>query len=150
MIAIPCVTAHYFLPALREELSVEILDAIALTAREVQRRGIRRAGLLATEATLVSALFSRELERLGVQTLVPGPALQPQVNHLLQRNIKAGLPPEEARYRQVRDDLFQRGAEAIVLGCTEFTQLRRCGCADETVVDVTQVLAKAALEACGA
>lgn len=148
VIAIPCVTAHYFLPALREELSVEILDAVALTAREVQRRGLRRVGLLATEATVVSGLFTRELESLGIQTLVPSPEVQPEVNHLLYRNIKAGLPPEETRYQLVWEDLSGRGAEAIVLGCTEFTQLHRYR-TGEAVVDVAQVLAKAALEACG-
>lgn len=149
VIAIPCVTAHFFYEDLSRELRKPIIHDIRETAVYLQNRGVSSVGILATEGTVMSGLFSQELLPLGIRPILPDAGLQQDVTHLIYRNIKAGNPPEMDRFQKVTESLRSRGAEVILLGCTELSVLARDRQLGPGFLDTTQILARESILRCG-
>ena len=148
-IAIPCVTAHFFYDELSRELRRPIIQDIRATAVYLKERGIGSVGILATEGTVMSGLFSQELLPLGIRPVLPDRRGQQDVNHLIYQNIKAGLPAEMDRLRRVERDLRSRGAEVIVLGCAELSVLAQQQPLGPGFLDSAQILARESILRCG-
>ncbi len=148
-IAIPCITAHYFYDALQSAVSTPIIHDVAETARYLKDRGVKRAGIMATEGTIRAGLFHRFLEEAGIRPVAPSPDRQGDVNHLIYQNVKAGQLAEMDRFFAVREELTQNGAEVIILGCTELSVIKR----DETIgpgfLDSLEILAQQSILRCG-
>ena len=110
---------------------------------------ITRVGIMATTGTIRTGLFRRELERQGLEPVVPSAERQADVMHLIYRNIKANKPAEMDRFHAVRRELQDRGAQAIILGCTELSLIKR----DEEIgpgfIDAMEVLAQQSVVRCG-
>ena len=70
VIATPCITAHYFHSALQEQIGLPMIHGIACVARQLKESGIRRVGLMATDGTVQSGIFQRQLEALGFRVFV--------------------------------------------------------------------------------
>ncbi|SEM46681.1 aspartate/glutamate racemase family protein [Nonomuraea pusilla] len=120
VLAVPCNTAHAFVPALADEAGIELVSIIEVTADALAADGVRAAGLLATSGTLRSGLYAGALRRRGVTALEPGEAGQRQVMAAIAA-VKAGhAGPEHGRaLEDVARTLAARGAERIVAACTE-------------------------------
>jgi len=121
VLAMPCNTAHAFLPQLREAASVPFLDMIDETVRRVS---VRTVGLLATSGTIRSGIYGRAFAARGIELLVPNGDGQRTVVRAIEA-IKAArsLGEVETAMRTVVDGLRTRGAEAVVAGCTEISLL---------------------------
>ena len=148
-IAIPCVTAHYFYKELSASISTPILNGVEETAQLLKESGVERVGIMATDGTVLSGLFSDALERRGIRPIVPSRERQQDVMHLIYRNIKAGLAPEMDRFHAVRQELREKGAEVIILGCTELSMIKRDREIGPGFLDAMEVLAKQAVLRCG-
>lgn len=149
LIAIPCMTAHYFYSELSERTQLPIINAIEETAHYLKQRGIRRAGIMATEGTIASKLFHKAFACHGIDSIVPTPERQKDVNHLIYKNIKAGVPAEMDRFHRVESELQTAGAEVIVLGCTELSLIKRDHPLSAGYLDAMEVLAQQAVLRCG-
>ena len=141
-IAIPCVTAHYFHKELQGVIPVPIINGVMETAILLKSHGIKKVGIMATDGTIRSELLSRELDLAGIIPVVPSSKRQEDVMHLIYENVKAGKPADMQRFRRVQQELFDCGAEVILLGCTELSLIKR----DENIgpgfLDVMEVLAR--------
>ena len=141
-IAIPCVTAHYFHKELQGVIPVPIINGVIETANLLKSHGIKKAGIMATDGTIRSGLPARELDLAGIIPVGPSPTRQEDVMHLIYENVKAGKPADMKRFRRVQQELFDCGAEVILLGCTELSLIKR----DENIgpgfLDVMEVLAR--------
>ena len=149
VIAIPCITAHYFQEELEEKIGVPILHAIEETAQYLKEAGIMRAGILATDGTMESRLFQKAFEAYGLQWVTPDERGQKQVMHLIYENVKAGCPVETDRFEEVSGQLFDRGAQAVLLACTELSLIKRDHPVGPGILDVMEVLARKAVRTCG-
>jgi len=148
-IAIPCVTAHYFYKDLSSAIPVPIVNGVEETAIHLKENGIHRVGIMATDGTVLSGLFSDALERRGIRPILPSKPRQQDVMHLIYRNVKAGLPPEMNRFRAVQRELLDSGAEAIILGCTELSVIQKNHNIGPGFLDAMEVLARQAILRCG-
>ncbi len=149
-IAIPCVTAHCFYEDLRREVSVPILHGIEATASLLRDAGIQKVGIMATTGTVQTQLFQNKLTALGIEPIVPDQATQKDVMHLIFDCIKADRPADMAVFRRVEDRLRGRGAQVILLGCTELSLIKRDNALGPGFLDVLEVLARQAVLQCGA
>ncbi len=151
VLAIPCVTAHYFQSQLEEEIGIPILHAIEETALYLKETGVSKAGILATDGTVESKLFQDIFAAQNIECLTPKKAHQEAVMHLIYKNVKADCPPDGARIAAVCQEMKDAGAEVILLGCTELSLLKKEFDAVSKVkcIDVCEVLARAAVKACG-
>ena len=141
-IAIPCVTAHYFHKELQEAVPVPILNGVAETVQLLKAKGIKKVGLMATDGTIRSGLLSRELDNAGIISVIPSAERQADVMHLIYENVKAGEPADMLRFRRVQQELFDCGAEVILLGCTELSIIKRDEKIGPGFLDVMEVLAR--------
>lgn len=149
VIAIPCITAHFFQKQLEAEIACPILHAIEETARYLQEEGIRHVGIMATDGTIASHLFQDILSQYEIACTVPEPEGQAKVMHIIYENVKAGLPIEQALFDAVAKELFDKGAEVVLLGCTELSMVKRNHEIGNRFLDVMEVLARQAVLACG-
>ena len=148
----PCNTAHYFHGQLQERVHIPLLNMLELTCQALKRRGITRAGLLATTGTIETGIYQRAAQKLQVELLLPTPEEQTWVMDLIYQGVKAGDPNcDPKRVQCVIDRLLtQRGAQAVILGCTELPLAVQMYRIQAPCVDPTLELAKGAIrQACG-
>ena len=69
--------------------------------------------------------------------------------HLIYRNIKAGKPVEMDRFCSVEEELRAKGAQAIILGCTELSLIKRDHSLGPGFLDAMEILARSAILKCG-
>lgn len=149
VIAVPCITAHYFQRELETSIGVRMLNAISDCADLLRENGVTNAGLMATEGTVGTGLFQRELESRGISLTVPGCEGQRRVTSLIYDCVKRGVPPDMELFRLVREELAGKGAQVVLLGCTELSVIKKDYDTGSGVVDVMEVLASSAVKACG-
>ncbi len=121
-IAMPCNTAHGWIGGMRAATRLPILDIIDATVAELVRQGIPHGpvGLMGTAATLEMRLYQDRLQSLGWVCLTPGAAemaelVTPAIAAVKANQIATATP----LLATMAERLYQRGAAAVVLGCTE-------------------------------
>jgi len=149
LIAIPCITAHALYPEIEKEMNIPVLHIIRETAAYLKKEGIQRVGLEATDGTVQTGVFQRELERQGIEVVLPSKEKQEMVMHIIYNNVKAGRRVDMERFQQVEEELHEKGAEIIILGCTELSMISRDEKIGHGYLDAMEVLARAAVLQCG-
>lgn len=149
LIAIPCITASYFAPELREAVPVKILNAVESVRAYVLERNYRRVGLMATTGTIRCGLFQEAFAGSGCALILPGEKRQEDVMHVIYENVKANRPVERHRFEAASEELRAAGAELIILGCTELSVVREQEPIGAGYLDAMQLMAKCAVEECG-
>jgi len=136
LLIIPCNTAHCFYDAVQAAVDVPVLHMIHITAHALERRGVRRAGLLSTSGTVRTGIYQDSFAGTGIELLTPGEEDQETLMDAIYR-IKAGeLDFDASGVRRVVEGLLGRGAETLILGCTELplmTSLYRYPVTDPTL-----------------
>lgn len=145
-IAIPCITAHYFHDEMERAIGVPILHGIAETAAYLKKRGYGRVGIMATDGTVKSGLFTAEFAKTGISCCYPSPEGQAAVMELIYQDVKAGRPVNMEKFRYVAQELRDGGAEVILLGCTELSLIKRDYSLGAGFLDVMEVLACCSVE----
>ncbi len=149
VLAIPCITAHYFQKELEKEIKCPIIHAIEETALYLKTEQISQVGIMATDGTIESGLFQTILEQYGIKCILPEQKMQKNVMHLIYKNVKAGKTIEMERFHETASALFKNGAEVILLGCTELSMIKRDYPIEKGFLDVMEVLARKAVLSCG-
>lgn len=148
-IAIPCVTAHYFFDRLEAGIPAPLINGVRETVRHLKENGIEKVGIMATSGTVCSGIFHQELELQGLEPIAPDEKAQEDVMHLIFQNIKAGKPVEMDRFYTAAASLRRQGAQAIILGCTELSLIKRDYPVGAGFIDAMEVLAQQSVLACG-
>ncbi len=150
-IAIPCNSAHCWHKEMAEASLAPVLHIVEASARQVQRNNARtqRVGVLSTEGTHRMGIYKSTLERLGFEVVTP---TQDEFQRLVSpgiADIKANRHHDaEAKFDEAADLLIERGAQQIILGCTEIPlgMRPRTLANPTTIVDSTQALVTAVLD----
>ncbi len=147
----PCNTAHFFLDRLQAEVGIPFINMIEQTALHLRNRGIVRAGILCTTGTLRGGVYSRYLEKAGVELITPDGDGQQEVMDFIYRGVKAGNPSFDATgFQKVADGLYEAGAQTVILGCTEIMPgVRMYGVGMGSVTEPMLVLARSAVKLAG-
>lgn len=148
VIAMPCNTAFYFYDAITES-GLPILHAIRETVLCLQEAGVKRAGILATDGTVQTGLFQSEMEEVGIQAVLPDAAHQKLVMSMIYEDVKAGHTISKDKLAAVEAHLKEKGAEVLILGCTELSVAKRNGLISDGYLDTLEVMARKAVLECG-
>ncbi|MCL2396982.1 MAG: amino acid racemase [Defluviitaleaceae bacterium] len=117
-IAIPCVTAHYFYKELAMAASVPVLNILEETALHAEKLGHTKVGLLATDGTMHSRIFHKAFAAKDIEIIEPSRDEQVAVMKIIY-DTKCGTNVEPAALAYLAENLHNRGAQGVVLGCTE-------------------------------
>ena len=144
-VAIPCITAHSFHDELTEQIPLPIINIVEETAEHLKQNGIKRVGIMATDGTVKSRLFQKYFESRGIEAILPDADRQQNVMELIYDNVKANCRVDIEKFHAVGSHLKTRGAEAVVLGCTELSLIKRDYPIGKGYIDAMEVLARAAI-----
>jgi aspartate racemase len=98
-----------------------VLSVFDAAAREAKRLGCTRLGLTGTRFTMSDGFYARGLEARGLGVVLPELAEQDEIHRIIYEELIAGrlLPASRARMSEIAHSLAARGADAVLLGCTE-------------------------------
>ena len=145
-LAMPCNTAHYYHPDIQAAVAIPVLDMIAITVRKVlaQPPAPARVGLLASTAVIDLGLYDKPFARRNVTLVTPTEAAQARIMAAI-KTIKTSRYGREVvdAIQAGADDLLARGAEALLVACTEISIVGGQIQSDAPVYDASQILAEA-------
>lgn len=142
-------TMHRMAAEVQGAVGIPLLHIADPTADRIRAAGLRRVGLLGTAFTMEQDFYKGRLaDRHGLEVLIPEEADRATVHRIIYDELVQGRvePASRQAYREVIARLVARGAEAVILGCTEIMLL--VGAEDSAVplFDTTAIHAEAAVE----
>ncbi len=142
-------TMHQVAPAIEAAVTVPLLHIIDVTAAAAREAGLRRLGLLATGFTMGQPFYRDRLATHDLDAIVPDAAGRELVHRIIYDELCRGVITEDSRrrVRAVVEDLVARGADGIILGCTEIELLVGPADSPVPVLPTTALHAAAALDA---
>jgi aspartate racemase len=151
MVAICANTMHLVAPQVVAAASpVPLIHIVEAVRDECQRRGIAKLGLLGTAYTMESPdLFPSILSPAGIEMLIPQTQDRAEIQrHTFDELIQNRVTEEaKARFTSASGDMIRRGAQAIVLACTEHAMVMSDGDVSVPVLDSTAIHVEAILAA---
>ena len=142
-------TMHLCSEAIRRAVSIPFLHIAEATAEAILKQNLKKVALLGTKFTMEKDFYRGVLERdFGIGTLIPDEAGRQQVHDIIYGELVHGRIRDESRavYQAIIRELAQRGAEGVVLGCTEIPLLIGAGDVSIPVFDTTAIHAEKAVE----
>ena len=141
-------TMHLLADAIEAAVTVPLLHIADPTAEAIRADGLERIGLLGTAFTMEHPFYRGRLEeRHGLEVLVPDAADRATVHRIIYDELVQGRvePASRAAYREIMARLVERGAQGIILGCTEIMLLVRPEDSAVPLYDTTTLHAEAAV-----
>ncbi|OXA86036.1 aspartate/glutamate racemase family protein [Flavobacterium hercynium] len=148
-IALCANTAHIFADKLQQEINLPIIHIVAETAVAINKNGFKKVGLLGTKFTMEMDFYRNKLESFGLEVLVPEkPETREYIQYTLKEELGAGIinPETKKNYIEIVKDLIEKGAECIVLGCTEIPMLLSQDDFEIPVFDTTKIHSQAIVD----
>jgi aspartate racemase len=141
-------TMHICAPEIAAATTVPFLHIAAPTADALRADGIDKVGLLGTRFTMEKRFYIDELERRGLEVLVPDVGIT-NLNGIIYEELCLGIVRDESRriYVEAIARLAARGAEAVILGCTEIGMLIDDSVSPLPTYDTTELHAEALVAA---
>lgn len=141
-------TMHLLFDRLQAGSPIPLLSIVDATAAGVRRAGLSKVGLLGTRFTMEKPFYAEGLARHGIATIVPPDGERLEVHRIIMEELAMGVlrQPSRDRYLEIIGGLTARGAEGIVLGCTEIPLLVTAAHTPVPLFDTAVLHAEAALE----
>jgi len=140
-------TMHLVLDEVRASIHVPVLSLLDVVGEAVLAKGLKTIGLLGTRFTMEKNLYQDTLARKGITVLIPDADDREVVNRVIYDELVAGQIRAESRtgYVEIIKKLAVRGAQGVILGCTEIPLLVSEADVGLPLFDTTLIHAEAAL-----
>lgn len=124
-IVISCNDVHRFVPKVAPHLSIPFLHIAEVTAQSIEKQNLKTVALLGVMKTMEGDFYQGILSDHGIDTLVPTPDERDYIHNKIMDEMVANVFADETKagYLDVIAALHQRGAEGVILGCTEIPLL---------------------------
>ncbi|MBR8348789.1 aspartate/glutamate racemase family protein [Burkholderia ambifaria] len=142
-------TMHRVYGAIEAAVALPFLHIADPTGAALRAAGVERVALLGTRYTMELPFYAERLrDKFGLDVLVPDEAARGDVHRIIYDELCHGVidAASRATYVAIIDELAKRGAQAVILGCTEITLLIGADDSPLPVFDTTALHAKAAVE----
>ena len=141
-------TMHKVAPQIASMVRIPIVHIADATAGELEKSHIRRVGLLGTKYTMTQDFYKQKLTDRGIDVLIPDEADIELVNDVIFHELCVGEINDASReqFRRIIGSLGEKGAEGVILGCTEIGLLIHQADSPLPVFDTTLIHAGRAAE----
>ena len=141
-------TMHKVAPEIEQAIDIPLLHIADATSRVLTRDGITRVGLLGTRFTMEQAFYRDRLEAAGIEVIIPSDLQRNTVHQVIYEELCQGKinPLSREAYLDIVAALAERGAQAVILGCTEIGLLIRQADTRVPLYDTTGIHAEQAVE----
>jgi aspartate racemase len=141
-------TMHKIVPQMKKMISIPILHIADATADKLIENGISKVALLGTKYTMTQDFYKAKLVERGISVIVPDEPDIETVNSVIYDELCVGTISEASRktYQQIIGKLKERGAQGVILGCTEIGLLIKQKDSPLPVFDTTLIHAQTAVK----
>ena len=141
-------TMHMFAEEIEQSVPLPLIHIAAATARGMAHHRIGKAGLLGTRPTMEMDFYKRKLAGEGIETLIPDARDREFVDTAIMTQLVRGefRPEVRQRFIAIMEQLRGRGAQGIVLGCTEIPLLVKPDDVDIPLFDTLAIHCNAAVD----
>lgn len=141
-------TMHKVAPQMQKMINIPIVHIAEATAEVMKQKGISKVALLGTKYTMTQDFYKSKLIDAGIEVLIPDEEGVVMVNHVIFDELCLGVISEESKAKFVDEirKLAARGAQGVVLGCTEIGLLIKQEDVEIPVFDTTMIHAAKAAE----
>lgn len=150
IVAIPCNTAEYFYDELQKITSVPIIKTSFEAVMFAFNNGAKKLGIMATEGTIKSRIYQNICEKLNLKYEIPSNSSQIILNDMIYKKIKRSISPPISDFLNIADELYLKGCDSIILGCTELSLIPYSNTYKKyNFIDSLIILAIRSVELCG-
>ena len=142
-------TMHLMADEVQAAINIPLVHIADATARAVKKEGLESIGLLGTRFTMEKEFYKGRLEdQHDLEVLVPSRKERDIIHQVIYDELVKGIIKESSRemYQEVILSLVEKGANGIILGCTEIGLLIKPGDVPVPVFDTMEIHAKAAVD----
>lgn len=141
-------TMHKVFDVVSDSVDLPLLHLIDATAAKAKELGLRNLGLLGTRYTMSDGFYQDRIAQHSLTTMVPQPEQQGVIHKIIVEELVRGnfLEASRSEYLRVINELADRGAEGIILGCTEIPLLVKQEDSPLPLLDTAVIHAEAALD----
>lgn len=118
-------TLHRVAPQLEAAVGIPFVHIVDVTADAIRADGARTVGLLGTAPVMEAEFYRARFAERGIDVLVPDERDRALVHEVIFQELTRGVLDDQSRqqYLRIMRELVDRGAQGIVLGCTEISLL---------------------------
>lgn len=135
-------TAHLFADEIQEKIDIPIIHIASATAKEINRKKLSKVGLLGTKFTMEMDFYRNKLKEYSIETIIPTDKKDvEEIQDIVKNELGKGIVTKESKEKFINyaNKLVERGAEGIVLGCTEIPMLIEQKDVNFPVFDTTKI-----------
>jgi aspartate racemase len=139
-------TMHKVVPQIQKNIKIPIIHIADVTADELKKHNIKRVALLGTKYTMTQDFYKNKLVEKNIDVLVPDERDIELINDIIYKELCMGIIKETSKikYIEIIDRLAKRGAQGVILGCTEIGLLIQQKDVQISVFDTTLLHATSA------
>ncbi|AME07542.1 aspartate/glutamate racemase family protein [Bacillus siamensis] len=140
-------TMHKVIGYIQKMITIPILHIADATADQITRQGIRSVGLLGTKYTMEQDFYKSRIESHNINVIVPADVEREVINHIIYQELCLGEIKQSSKtmYKKIINHLVDRGAEGIILGCTEIGLLVKAEDSEVPLFDTAFIHAQTAV-----
>lgn len=141
-------TLHKIAEPVQAKIGIPIIHIAEASAAEIGKKKLTKVALLGTKFTMQEPFYHDKLRAQGIETLIPEQSDRLYIHDAIldEMALEIFKPETKLRFLEIIAQLRQRGAEAIVLGCTEIPILVRPADTTAPLFDTTHIHAQAAVD----
>jgi aspartate racemase len=135
-------TMHKLSGEIEKNVSIPLLHIADATAEAIKEKGLKKVGLLGTKFTMEQEFIKdRLIHQHGIEIIIPNEAQRNDIHHIIYNELVKGIIKDTSRqrYKAIITDLNSKGAEGIVLGCTEIMLLINKTNTEAIIFDTTEI-----------
>lgn len=141
-------TMHLIADKLQERIKLPVIHIATATANEITKHQLKKVGLLGTKFTMKMDFFTSKLKEQNIEVIIPNEEDCEFIHYTIFEELGRGLllPESKKRYIDIINKLANKGAEGIILGCTEIPLLIKQDDVPILVFDTTLIHASKAVD----
>lgn len=142
-------TMHKMAPQVQESIQVPLLHIADAAADEIKSRDMKKVGLLGTKFTMEQDFYKKRIkDNYGIDVIIPKQEERDVVHKVIYKELISGIINQSSRkkFQKIIENLKVRGAEGIILGCTEIPLLIKDKDSAIPVFDTTMLHARKAVK----
>jgi len=140
-------TMHLCSEEIKKNISVPFLHIAEATGQAIIKHNITKVALLGTKFTMEKDFYKQIINNLGIEVIIPNDKDRDRVHQIIYEELVHGKIVESSKeiYKRIIKDLESKGAEGVILGCTEIPLLITQNDVAIPIFDTTKIHAESAV-----
>lgn len=141
-------TMHIMAPDIEKRTGLKVLHIADVTGEEIKRKSIGKVALLGTKFTMEGTFYKKVLkDKHDIDVVIPNDEDREVIHNIIYNELVRGIIKDDSRQKYIKiiDKLIDKGAEGVVLGCTEIPLLIKQKDVSIPIFNTTEIHSKAAV-----